>query len=143
MVWFTEYSIIRLLPTGFFTILNGIFSNFLCSIIIEQMGEKSCKKVANNYNCEICDYNTSRKSCLNKHLLTAKHLNRTNLNKLEHVKLHSTFFCEICNKSYNARNSLWYHKQKCNLKKDISINNIDKNGIKIVKKIAQEVVIEK
>jgi hypothetical protein len=25
------------------------------------------------------------------------------------------FFCKNCNKSYKARNSLWYHEKKCNL----------------------------
>ena len=40
--------------------------------------------------------------------MTAKHQFRTNL---EH-KTPITFTCN-CGKKYNARNSLWYHKQKC------------------------------
>lgn len=35
---------------------------------------KSCKKVANDYECLICDYSTSRKSSYEKHLTTSKHI---------------------------------------------------------------------
>ncbi len=33
------------------------------------------------FNCEICDYLTSRKSQFDRHLSTAKHQNLTNVNK--------------------------------------------------------------
>ncbi len=33
---------------------------------------ESCKKVAENFCCIICDYNTSRKSSYSKHLLTVQ-----------------------------------------------------------------------
>jgi len=66
------------------------------------------------FNCKICDYNTSNKKDYNKHLLTRKHMNRTKMNNLEpsdHVQ--HKYICKICNKGYNARNSLWYHEIKC------------------------------
>jgi hypothetical protein len=44
--------------------------------------------------------------------LTAKHKNRTNLNDFK-PKNAAQFICNSCNKCYKARNSLWYHQQKC------------------------------
>ena len=35
-------------------------------------------KVANQFVCEICNYNCYKKSDIDKHKLTAKHINRTN-----------------------------------------------------------------
>jgi hypothetical protein len=72
-------------------------------------------KIAEKLYCEYCDYTCNKKSDYNKHLLTAKHQNRTNLNILEQnvSEKSQTLICDKCNKSYKARNSLWYHKQKC------------------------------
>jgi hypothetical protein len=65
--------------------------------------------------CNNCQYSTSNSKDYNKHLSTAKHQNGMNLNNLEQ-KSHSSspglFNC-VCGKTYTARNSLWYHKQKC------------------------------
>ena len=91
---------------------------------------ESCEKVANKFCCEICDYNTSRKSSYNKHLLTAKHSELTNVNKklqksCEKVANCQNFECETCNKEYKSRVGLWKHKSKCdfNNKKEIEIEN--------------------
>ena len=65
-------------------------------------------KIPKKFFCEECNYSTSNKKDYDKHLLTAKHKNRTILNK----KCQG-LVCEICNKSFNARNTLWYHKKKC------------------------------
>jgi hypothetical protein len=48
--------------------------------------------------------------------LTSKHINRTNPHFLEqnnanNIPTHYT--CKNCSKNYKARNSLWYHEQKC------------------------------
>jgi hypothetical protein len=63
------------------------------------MSEKSLKL----YYCSNCDYETKNKKDYNKHLLTQKHLNSMNENKL---------FCE-CGKSYSCRQSLFVHSKKC------------------------------
>ncbi len=68
-------------------------------------------KNAEIFSCEECNFECSKKSNYEKHLLTAKHKNRTILNK----KMPQGFVCEICNKSFKARNSLWYHKKKCKI----------------------------
>jgi len=72
--------------------------------------EKS-SKIPKIYNCEICDYNTRNKKDIAKHLLTRKHLYRTELN--EKIPKNEGFACPNCNKIYKAKNSLWYHSKKC------------------------------
>ena len=72
-------------------------------------------KIPKTFCCENCDYITSSCKDYNKHLLTSKHLNRTNLEqKIPKIpKIPKNFSCKFCNKYYKARNSLWYHEQKC------------------------------
>ena len=69
-------------------------------------------KASNNFVCEKCNYITCRKSQYETHLLTSKHKNRTLLNE-KLPKTSKQFICNNCTKSYNARNGLWYHQQKC------------------------------
>jgi len=69
-------------------------------------------KIAKFFECEKCDYSCSKKSEWNRHILTRKHKNRTNRTKNIQKISNEKFICE-CGKSYNARNSLWYHKKKC------------------------------
>jgi len=78
------------------------------------MDANGCKNDLQKYCCETCDYNTSRKSSYNKHNLSAKHLNRTKSKNLEQkICEPNTYSCKNCDKVYKARNSLWYHEQKC------------------------------
>ena len=70
------------------------------------------QKNAEEYYCEKCDFTCCKKSNYDKHVLTLKHKNRTNLNILEQNK-NNIFNCKHCNKTYSARNSLWYHEKKC------------------------------
>ena len=65
------------------------------------------------YECNLCDFKCSKKHNYDTHLMTAKHQNRTNLNDFK-PKNAAQFICNTCNKCYKARNSLWYHQQKCN-----------------------------
>jgi len=67
---------------------------------------------AKNYECNVCDFKCSKKHNYDTHLTTAKHKNRTNLNDFK-PKNAAQFICNTCNKCYTARNSLWYHQQKC------------------------------
>ena len=62
--------------------------------------------------CECCAFNCITKKDFIRHLLTAKHKKLYNLNPLEQNKP-KIFSCNKCDKSYNARNSLWYHEKKC------------------------------
>ena len=83
------------------------------------------------FECKICDYFTSNLKDYKKHILTLKHLNRTNLNNLEQKipENPKEFVCSVCQKCYKARNSLWYHQQKCSTKKTQTNDEIQKNDI--------------
>ena len=70
---------------------------------------KKMPKTAENFVCEVCDFSSSKKSNYSKHILTRKHINRTSLNENQSL----CFKCENCDKTYAARNSLWYHKKTC------------------------------
>lgn len=79
---------------------------------------ESCNKVASKYYCVNCNYNTSKTSSYNKHLMTAKHKKLTEVNesKQQVSKSCSEIKCEKCNKIYNSRVGLWKHKKKCSQK---------------------------
>ena len=82
----------------------------------DNLGTKS----ANNYICEICNFNTSKKSDYNRHLLTLKHKNLTNPDK----KNEKSYLCN-CGKIYKHRQTLYTHKKSCNyelINSDISNN---------------------
>ena len=75
---------------------------------------KKTPKNAEIFNCNCCDFITSKQSDWKRHCLTPKHKNRTILNE-KNAENAKNFFCKKCQKTYKARNSLWYHEQKCNI----------------------------
>jgi regulator of replication initiation timing len=85
---------------------------------------KCASKNSKSFNCESCDFSTSKKNEWDRHILTRKHIDRTKIeqngtecaSKLKYV-------CKKCNKNYLARNSLWYHEKKCNLEKIPIVTN--------------------
>ena len=87
---------------------------------------KNSPKLADFFLCELCDYKCCKKSDYTKHLNTTKHINRTKLNNLEQNGAENRqYICKYCDRIYTARNSLWYHQQKCS----IVSNNQPKNNI--------------
>ena len=60
------------------------------------------------FECEKCNYTCSKKSDYLKHTLTRKHKNIT----IRPQPVAPDYVCD-CGKVYKARNSLWYHKQRC------------------------------
>ena len=70
-----------------------------------------------NYYCEKCNYGSCKKSNLEKHYLTSKHIKTTLLTKNENVSVAKSsskkYACEKCNKYYNDRAGLWRHNKKC------------------------------
>jgi len=78
------------------------------------------QKIKKEYNCECCNYNTSYKKDYGKHILTAKHKKLEELTKNRTILTDNIssveFVCNNCNKKYNSRVGLWYHKNKnyCN-----------------------------
>jgi hypothetical protein len=89
---------------------------------------KKMPKNADFFECEKCDFKCCKKSNWDSHILTSKHKNRTNLNDFVPKNAENNFTCQNCNKTYKARNSLWYHKQKCvsteNITMDTSANDV-------------------
>ena len=92
------------------------------------MSTKSCEKVAENFFCLICDYNTCRKSSYDKHILTSKHKNQQkSTESCEKVANNSNIFQCYCGKQYKDRSGLWRHKSKCEIKETINENNLNTN----------------
>jgi hypothetical protein len=73
------------------------------------------------YCCENCDYKCYKSSDWKRHIATSKHQNGAFLNMLEQksAKAKQQLKCKICNKVYKARNSLWYHENKCKVVPEI------------------------
>lgn len=69
-------------------------------------------KTVINFNCELCNYNTVRKSQFERHLLTAKHQNNKNSYKKVPKSSACEYVCE-CGKQYKHRQNLFIHKKKC------------------------------
>ena len=83
-------------------------------------------KNSDNFHCIICHFKCSKQSDWNRHISTSKHKKRQNFNNLEQNYAEKTpeFLCSNCNKTYKARTSLWYHKQKCNINScDVNLNS--------------------
>ena len=81
-------------------------------------------KTAEYFHCELCDFNCSKKSNYNAHLLTRKHKMLTNADNK--MPKNAEFVCDDCGKLYKHRQSLHVHKRKCSVKKD-TIAVIDKD----------------
>jgi hypothetical protein len=86
----------------------------------EKIDEKTDEKINEMFVCSSCNYNTSKKSDYDKHIMTAKHKLFTSSNDFI-----SKYHCDICDKKYNSRVGLWYHKKKCLNKKNIIGSNKD------------------
>ena len=69
-------------------------------------------KSSNKFQCEVCDYSTSRKSQYDRHLSTGKHKIQQNTSKIQQESSNNDFTC-ICGKSYKHRGSLFNHTKTC------------------------------
>ena len=80
------------------------------------------KQLCKNYNfeCKNCNYNTTRNSQYNRHLLTAKHIRLTNA--YETSKLHVITYKCLCGNEYKHASSLCKHKRTC---KELVTEKID------------------
>ena len=96
-------------------------------------------KSSDVYNCEICDYLTSRKSQYDRHILTTKHkrLQRTTIL----VPNSSKYKCKKCNNSYKHNSSLWKHNKTCCKADDITDKDLIMTLIKQNSEILDELKI--
>ena len=99
---------------------------------------KKMPKNATEFYCKDCDFKCSKYSNFEQHLSTAKHKNRTNRTEKMPKNAEKCFTCE-CGKVYKARNSLWYHKKKCDFVEE-SEENIEKSATLTEKKIDANMV---
>ncbi len=65
--------------------------------------------LAKKFTCNYCDYNCSKESDYNKHLLTRKHQR----NDTSTPETHKTEYKCTCGKTYKFRQGLSLHKKKC------------------------------
>jgi hypothetical protein len=78
---------------------------------------KILPKLCPKYNCQNCDYTTSKKSSFNSHCQSKKHKNRlltTNDNENSAKLCPQHYSCKNCEKTYKDRAGLWRHNKKCN-----------------------------
>ena len=98
---------------------------------------KSCHFINQKFTCETCDYHTNKKSSYEKHMTTIKHQKMCEQQLKNKRAVPKLFECERCNKGFNARNSLWYHKKKCRIQTivvDTSNNdNVDNTVVHLMK----------
>lgn len=90
---------------------------------METKGDKKSQKIPkipNIFSCNICDYHTSSNKDYSKHLATAKHEKREKRDKKRQTETENPkkspeieFCCELCNKTYSVRGSLWRHQKTC------------------------------
>jgi len=73
-------------------------------------------KISKQFNCDFCNYTTSRKHNLILHLQSERHKNNANNNddNANLVKISKKYECQNCYKIFNDRAGLWRHKKKCN-----------------------------
>ena len=103
------------------------------------MATEKTQKNERNYYCEICYFNTCKKTDYLRHLQTEKH-NRNSLatfgNSLaqseNNLVTDNTFTCNICNKIYKDRTGLWRHKRKCKSEEEEINKNEDPSDKEII-----------
>ena len=98
------------------------------------------KKNAKKFQCEKCDFECSKKSNFDKHLLTPKHINTDeilpntdakNAENAENAFLESNMFICCCGNAYKHRQSLFNHKKKCGTTTitDSNVDSFDKDQL--------------
>uniref|UniRef100_A0A6C0EAY4 C2H2-type domain-containing protein n=1 Tax=viral metagenome TaxID=1070528 RepID=A0A6C0EAY4_9ZZZZ len=95
--------------------------------MVEQKMYDNTESNTHAYNCNLCDYHTSKKSDLKKHLITPKHIknknNRERDLEIDGNEKTATNICDICSKQFLTNSGLWKHKKKC-----LFINNEEPNN---------------
>jgi hypothetical protein len=98
---------------------------------VGDFGDQKVAKVAKKFECINCNYNTSRKSNYEKHLLTNMHIKREyNILPIQN------FNCDVCKKIYQSKNGLWIHKKKCKEvfhNQTVEINSLTNLVVEVVK----------
>lgn len=111
------------------------------------------EKSANKFICDKCDFRCGAAWQWNRHIITRKHQIALNLNEKVQEKCAGDFecnkkiyMCENCNKSYSAKNSLWYHKKQCQsvlVKHEVDVDNLMNPTQTIIELLKQNQELQK
>ena len=96
---------------------------------------KNKQKKAEKHECNICNFVCCKKSNLDAHLLTPKHLKAINGNEKNTVKCQK-FECK-CGKQYLTNSGLWKHHKKC-----ASLQTTDNNDFVFNKELIMVLIKE-
>ena len=112
------------------------------STISNNLGATTGKSEQQEYFCEKCNYICCKKYSWERHILTAKHKESTNVNSLatkstEFGQKGQIYCCKNCGKEYSDRSGLWRHKKKDNCVNNCIIKNDDKND-KLIEYLMKE-----
>ena len=77
--------------------------------------EQIKQKEQTEFTCSICNFVTSRKNNLMRHLLTPKHKRNSGELIISSKKQQTPKkqFCKFCNKKFRSQSGRWKHEQKC------------------------------
>ena len=77
--------------------------------------EQKEQKEQTEFTCSICNFVTSRKNNLMRHLLTPKHKRNSGELIISSKKQQTPKkqFCKFCNKKFRSQSGRWKHEQKC------------------------------
>ena len=95
-------------------------------------------KSSNIFLCEICNFETVRKSNYEEHLLTLKHKKSMFVNP-NPAKSSKDYICQFCQKSYKDNSGLWRHNKVCK-NKDINSEIINSTSNYIPNNLTPELI---
>ena len=83
------------------------------------MLKKMPPKTSKIFECKVCDFTSSKESEYNRHLLTGKHKQLTNIENVNNNA--KVLSCDLCSKQYFSRVGLCKHAKVCTKKPNDSL----------------------
>ena len=102
------------------------------------MDKKKVRDFSMKFSCNICDYNTCRKSQYDRHITTNKHKKLVNTAKIQHNTVSLNYNECICGRVYTHRGSLYNHKKICNYDNKIQEPNLVPDYTDLIMKLINE-----
>ena len=106
---------------------------------------KKSAKIRSEFVCINCNYSTCDKKDYNKHIVTAKHKNNTNVDiLLTNSEKKSELLAEIicnCGKKYKSRQGLYVHKKKCIFLRNAKVVDGSNNELALANDLTNDLII--